>query len=85
MNGELVTHPGTLVNPDIDEVNIDGEALPAAIKKVYFLMYKPKGCVTTRNDPMAEKLCLMFWANSMRRWSPLGAWITTRRGDSSDE
>ena len=55
VNGELVTHPATLVNPDVDDVNIDGDPLPEAADKAYFLLYKPKGCVTTQEDPHGRK------------------------------
>lgn len=50
VNGEVVTTPATFVTP-IDAVRIDGHGLPAEPELAYYLMYKPKGYITTREDP----------------------------------
>ncbi len=51
VGGELVRNPGTLVDPDVDRVTVDGSPLPAAETRRYFLLHKPRGYVTTRSDP----------------------------------
>jgi 23S rRNA pseudouridine2605 synthase len=50
VNGEVATGV-VLVDPDEDHVRINGRALPAQPALAYFLFYKPKGCITTRDDP----------------------------------
>lgn len=53
VNGQVVTEMGTKVKPT-DEVRFNGEPLHSE-KKVYILMNKPKGFVTTIEDEHAAK------------------------------
>lgn len=50
VNGVVVTEP-VGVDPEHDAIRIDGRPLPAEPEKVYFLLYKPRGVITGRNDP----------------------------------
>lgn len=50
MNGRQVLTPDAWVNPERDRVTFDGRPLRAA-RKVYLLLYKPKGYLTTYKDP----------------------------------
>jgi 23S rRNA pseudouridine2605 synthase len=54
VNGEVVTELGTKINIYTDDVRFNGEKLKGE-EKVYILMNKPKGYVTTTADPHAEK------------------------------
>ena len=54
VNGEVVTELGTKINIFNDDVRFNGERLKGE-KKVYIVMNKPKGYVTTTSDPHAEK------------------------------
>ena len=54
VNGEVVTELGTKINVFNDDVRFNGERLKGE-KKVYIVMNKPKGYVTTTSDPHAEK------------------------------
>ena len=54
VNGEVVTELGTKININTDDVRFNGERLKGE-KKVYIVMNKPKGYVTTTSDPHAEK------------------------------
>ena len=56
VNGKLITDLGTKVSYD-DEVRFKGKRLSAE-KKVYILMNKPKGYVTTVEDPHADHTVL---------------------------
>lgn len=49
VNGQICTVMGTLVQPE-DKVVVGGQRLKAE-KKVYLLMNKPKGYITTLDDP----------------------------------
>jgi 23S rRNA pseudouridine2605 synthase len=53
VNGIVVTELGMKVSPE-DEIRFNGELLHG-VKKIYLLMNKPKGFVTTTDDPHAEK------------------------------
>jgi 23S rRNA pseudouridine2605 synthase len=50
VNGRQILTPDAWVNPERDRVTFDGRPLRAA-RKVYLLLYKPKGYLTTYNDP----------------------------------
>jgi len=54
VNGEVVTELGTKVNVLKDDVRFNGQRLHGE-EKVYIVMNKPKGYVTTAGDPHAEK------------------------------
>ena len=54
VNGETVTELGTKININTDDVRFNGERIRGE-KKVYIVMNKPKGFVTTTSDPHAEK------------------------------
>ena len=49
VNGKLIFELGTKINTDTDEVFIDGEKLKSQ-KKVYYLLNKPKGVITSTKD-----------------------------------
>lgn len=55
VNGTIVEHPLVLVDPDEDHVRVDGRPLPPAPPKVYYLLYKPKGYITGRDDPEGRR------------------------------
>ncbi len=44
----------TLVDPATDAIELDGKPLPGEPPKSYFLLYKPKGYITTRSDPQGR-------------------------------
>jgi pseudouridine synthase len=54
VNGQVVTEPGTKVDPDRDHIAVDGRPLPRDVPHLYLALYKPRGYVTTRKDPHAS-------------------------------
>ncbi len=54
VNGRVVIDPEAWIDPARDRVALDGNALRAA-NKVYLLLYKPKGYLTTYRDPDGRK------------------------------
>jgi pseudouridine synthase len=50
VNGEVATGV-VLVDPEADAIRVDGRALPREPAKVYYVLYKPKGVIVTREDP----------------------------------
>lgn len=54
VNGRVVTDPDLWVDPSKDRVALDGARLRTA-RRVYLLVYKPKGYLTTYRDPQGRK------------------------------
>jgi 23S rRNA pseudouridine2605 synthase len=55
VNGEVVRELGTKVDPDKDEVRVNGKLVKPRQELLYLAFNKPKRCVTTRQDPRARK------------------------------
>jgi 23S rRNA pseudouridine2605 synthase len=51
VNGRTVTELGTKADPDADDIRVDGRRIKPATRRVYILMYKPRGYITSRSDP----------------------------------
>ncbi|MBR1575975.1 MAG: pseudouridine synthase [Bacteroidales bacterium] len=71
VNGEVVTELGTKVNVNTDDVRFNGERLKGE-EKVYVVMNKPKGYVTTASDPHAEKTVMDLLKGCQGRVFPVG-------------
>jgi len=71
VNGEVVTELGTKVNIHDDVVKFNGETLKGE-EKVYIVMNKPKGYVTTACDPHAEKTVMELLKGCDSRVYPVG-------------
>ncbi|HZK18172.1 MAG TPA: pseudouridine synthase [Clostridia bacterium] len=55
VNGNLVEELGTKVNPDRDIIRVDGKNINIDREKVYIILNKPRGVVTTVHDPRGRK------------------------------
>jgi pseudouridine synthase len=51
VNGETVTELGTRADPHVDDIRVDGRRIKPAARRLYILMYKPRGYITSRSDP----------------------------------
>ena len=71
VNGQVVTELGTKVNIHTDDVRFNGERLRGE-EKVYVVMNKPKGYVTTASDPHAEKTVMDLLKDCKGRVFPVG-------------
>ncbi len=71
VNGKLVTELGTKVNIYTDDVRFNGEKLRGE-EKVYIVMNKPKGFVTTASDPHADKTVMDLLKSCSARVFPVG-------------
>lgn len=71
VNGEVVTELGVKVNVLTDDIRFNGERLKGE-DKVYLVMNKPKGFVTTASDPHAEKTVMDLIKDCPKRVFPVG-------------
>ena len=51
VDGKVITELGTKVDPEKNCIEVDDKPISRAEKKGYYLLNKPKGCVTTMKDP----------------------------------
>lgn len=59
VNGAVVTEPGTKADPEKDHIKVHGKLINARIarrEKVYILLNKPKGYLSSAADPEGRKL-----------------------------
>ena len=71
VNGEVITELGTKVNINTDDIRFNGERLKGE-EKVYIVMNKPKGYVTTASDPHADKTVMDLLKGCTSRVFPVG-------------
>ncbi len=71
VNGEVVTELGTKINVLKDDVRFNGERLKGE-EKVYIVMNKPKGFVTSASDPHADKTVMDLLKGCTSRVFPVG-------------
>lgn len=71
INGKVVTEMGYKVQV-VDEVKFNGELIKAE-KKIYLVLNKPKGFITTTDDPKARKTVMeLVGSAGKQRFYPVG-------------
>jgi len=93
VNGEMVLRPGHPVNPHTDLIKVDGTPLPPPDDYVYLVMYKPRGYITSRNDPEGRKQVTDLVSHVPVRVEPVGrldlntsgALLLTNDGDMANQ
>jgi 23S rRNA pseudouridine2605 synthase len=56
VNGHVVTELGLKVDPAAARITVNGKALHTEEEKVYLLLHKPRGYVTTLSDPQGRPI-----------------------------
>lgn len=51
VNGRVVTEQGVRVDPDRDVIRVDGSRIPPPRRHLYLVFNKPRGVVSTMDDP----------------------------------
>lgn len=51
VNGHVIRELGFKADPASDKIRVDGRPIPRPSPKVYYLLYKPRGVITTLKDP----------------------------------
>lgn len=71
VNDETVTTLGVKVDPAADTIKVDGKPINQQ-KKVYVLLHKPKGVITSVSDPGGRKVVTDFLPGIKERVFPVG-------------
>jgi 23S rRNA pseudouridine2605 synthase len=73
VNGEVVRTLGTKVDPASDVVVVDGTTVDhSQVEKMYILLHKPRGCMTTVSDPEGRPTVMDFVKDIPLRIYPVG-------------
>lgn len=70
-NGK-VCELGQSADPDVDEILVDGKPLPDMGKRVYIMLHKPRGYVTTLSDEKGRKDVSQLVKDCGSRVYPIG-------------
>lgn len=71
LNGRVSRHPETPVGLGSDRIELDGQALAAQVK-VYLVLNKPRGIVTTASDEKGRETVYAFLDQSLPWVAPVG-------------
>jgi 23S rRNA pseudouridine2605 synthase len=55
VDGEIITRLGTKVDPRTAVIRVEGKRLPPVSEKVYLVLNKPRGVVSTMSDPEGRR------------------------------
>ena len=75
VNGEIVKELGSKADPDKDHIKVNGKLINPQLKsreKVYVLLNKPKGYLSSVSDPEGRPLVTELLPRSLGRLYPVG-------------
>ncbi len=72
VDGKIVKTMGAKVDPDKQHIFFDGKPVTLEEKKIYFLLNKPKGYVTTVSDPQGRPIVTDLIKGVRERIFPVG-------------
>lgn len=72
VDGAIVREMGVRLDPDKHTITLDGKAVCLEKEKIYILLHKPKGYVTTLNDPQGRPVVTDLLKNVEFRVFPVG-------------
>jgi 23S rRNA pseudouridine2605 synthase len=72
VDGKIVTEKGLKFDPAHNRILFNAKPLPPPEKKIYLLLNKPKGYVTTLNDPQGRPIVTSLLTDISHRVFPVG-------------
>lgn len=72
VNGVIVKKLGTIIDPSKDVVEVDNKVINVEENKIYIMLNKPEGYVTTVRDKYSEKIVLDLIDGINERIYPVG-------------
>lgn len=72
VDGLVVTTLGTKIDPNVNQVQVQNKKIKIDNKKIYYLLYKPTGYVSTTHDELGRKNVLELLPPTHTRLYPVG-------------
>ncbi len=72
VNGQIVSELGARADPERDHIKVDGKLLHGAQRKLYLMVHKPKGYVSTVTDPEGRQTVMDLVRGVGARLYPVG-------------
>ncbi len=72
VNGVIVSEMGFKADPDNDIITVDGKRISSGTRKIYILLHKPAGYVTTMKDPQGRPIVTDILVDVKERVFPVG-------------
>jgi 23S rRNA pseudouridine2605 synthase len=72
VNNAVITMPGSKADPEQDKIRVDNKLIPNISSKVYLVLNKPAGCVTTLSDPEGRPTVADLISGISTRLYPVG-------------
>ena len=80
VNGIPVKEPGFLVDPAKDKIRYLGKPVRVSAKKIYLMLNKPAGCVSTCKDDRGRPTVMKYVSDIRERLYPVGRLDFTTEG-----
>lgn len=71
VNDQVVTTLGVKVDPDVDVIKVNGRPIRKE-QKVYIVLHKPKGVITSVKDPKGRRVVIDYLKGIKERVYPVG-------------
>jgi 23S rRNA pseudouridine2605 synthase len=72
IDGRLITDPGTKARWGVDRIEVDGQAIPDPSERLYVLLNKPFGYISSLSDPEGRPLAIDLLRDIQQRCYPVG-------------
>ncbi len=72
VNGVVIKNLGFKADPRKDHIRVDGKLIGTFEPKAYLVLNKPRGCVTTLDDPLGRPTIRDFLHGEKKRVYPIG-------------
>lgn len=72
VNGQIITELGSKADPETDKITVDGKPVSIPKKRIYLLLNKPAGYVTTLSDPGGRPVVTELLKEIPERLYPVG-------------
>ena len=80
VNGKIVTEQGRRVNPDRDQIRVDGSRIPPLRRHMYLVLNKPRGVISTMDDPEGRTTLADYLPRTKERLFHVGRLDTETEG-----
>ncbi|GAA3861461.1 pseudouridine synthase [Tessaracoccus defluvii] len=80
VNGKIVTEQGRRVNPDRDQIRVDGSRIPPPRRHMYLVLNKPRGVISTMDDPEGRTTLADYLPRTKERLFHVGRLDTETEG-----